>query len=120
MGRPRARRWASALAAAALVAAVVPSAQAHTLTLRRAHTDTLFWARGIAYAFDVSADPTVRCARTGGSAQAVTCSWRFRRLDESSGTASVCAGAVRVYLFGGSLRLHRTIVRPRRCAAVPV
>jgi hypothetical protein len=102
------------------VAAVAPSAQAHTLTLSRAHSDTLFWARGIAYAFDVSGDPRVRCARPGGTAHAVTCSWSFRRLNESSGTASVCAGAVRVYLFGGSLRLHRTIVRPRRCVVARV
>ena len=115
MGRSRARRWAPALVVAVLVCGLAPSAQAHTLSLRRAHTDTLFWARGIGYAFNVSADPTVRCARSGGSAHAVTCSWRFRRLNASSGTASICMGVVRVYLSDGSLRLHRTIVRPRRC-----
>ena len=107
-----------ALVAAVLAFALAPSAFAHTLTLRRAHTDTLLFVRGIAYAFDVSADPTVRCARPGGNPHAVLCSWRFRRLNRVSGTASLCRGTVRVYLFDGSLRLHRTIVHPRRCVTV--
>jgi len=106
--------------AAVLVCALAPYAQAHTLSLRRAHNDTLFYVRGIGYAFDASADPTVRCVRSGGSPHSVSCSWRFRRLNPSSGTASICGGTVRVYLFGGSLRLHRTIVRPRRCVFAPV
>lgn len=101
--------------AAILVGALAPSAQAHTLSLSRAHADTLFYVRGIAYAFDVSADPTVRCVRSGGSAHVVICGWSFRRLNPASGTASICGGAVRAYLFDGSSRLHRTIVRRRRC-----
>jgi hypothetical protein len=107
-----------ALVAAVLASALAPSAHAHTLTLQRAHTDTLFYVRGIAYAFDVSADPTVRCVRSGGSPHTVLCSWRFRRLDHALGTEGVCTGTVRVYLFDGSLRLHRTIVRRRRCVTV--
>ena len=106
--------------ATVVVCTLAPSAQAHTLSLSRARTDTLFYVRGIGYAFDVSADPTVTCVRSDGSPHAVSCSWRFRRLDPSSGTASICRGTVRVYLFGGSLRLHRTIVRPRRCIPTPV
>src|SRR5215210_88269 len=94
VGRSRATRWAAALVAAVLVCALAPYAQAHTLSLRR--------------------------VRSGGSPHSVSCSWRFRRLNPSSGTASICGGTVRVYLFGGSLRLHRTIVRPRRCVFAPV
>jgi hypothetical protein len=118
MPRSRARSWVPALMAAILLSAVAPSAQAHTLSLRRAHADTLFFVRGIAYAFDVSADPTVRCARPGGDPHAVSCSWRFRRLDHLSGTEGACTGTVRVSFVGSTFRLHRAIVRPRRCDPV--
>lgn len=104
--------------ATVLLWAVVPAAEAHTLTLRTAHADTLFFVRGIAYAFDVSADPTVRCVRSGGSAHAVSCNWRFRRRNPQFGTTSLCTGTVRVFFFGPTLRVHRSIVRPRRCVAV--
>jgi hypothetical protein len=105
--------------ATVLLWAVVPAAEAHTLALRTAQADTFFFVYGIAYAFDVLADPTVRCVRSGASPHAVSCSWGFSRLNPSSGTASICRGTVRVYLFGGT-RLHRTIVRPRRCVPAPV
>jgi hypothetical protein len=104
--------------AAILLSAVAPAAEAHTLSLRRAHADTLFFVRGIAYAFDVSADPTVRCARPGGDPHAVSCSWRFRRLDHLSGTEGACTGTVRVSFVGSTFRLHRAVVRPRRCDPV--
>jgi hypothetical protein len=118
MPRSRAKSWLPALMAVVLLAAAAPGTAAHTLTLRRAHTDTLFFARGIAYAFDVSGDPVVRCARPGGTPHAVSCSWRFRRLNHSSGTASVCTGTVRVSFVGSTLRLHRAMVRRRRCFTV--
>ena len=102
--------------AAVLASALAPAAQSHTLSLRRARADTLFWVQGIAYAFDVSADPTVRCVRSRGNPHAVSCSWRFRRRNPRSGTFSLCTGTVRVYFSGPTVRVHRSIVRRLRCA----
>ena len=110
--------------ATVLLWAVVPAAEAHTLTLRTAQADTFFFVYGIAYAFDVSADPTVRCVRSGGSAHAVTCNWRFEKRNPQFGTTSLCTGAVRVFFSGPppswptTPRVHRLIVRPRSCVAV--
>ena len=104
------------MAAVLASALLAPAAQSHTLSLRRAHADTLDWVRGIAYAFDVSADPTVRCVRSRGNPHAVSCSWRFRRRNPRSGTFSLCTGTVRVYFSGPTVRVHRSIVRRLRCA----
>ncbi|MFL5821350.1 MAG: hypothetical protein ACJ76S_11785 [Solirubrobacteraceae bacterium] len=118
MGRSRARSWAPALVAAVVLSAVAPAVQAHTLTLRRAHADTLFFVRGIAFAFNVAADPTVRCFRDGGGAHSVYCDWRFRRINLATGRTDLCGGRIRVYFSGPSVRVHRSIVRPRRCVAL--
>ena len=119
MCRPRVREWTLGLAAAAVLSALPSAAEAHTLTIGRAKLGTLYWVRGIAYSFDVSADPIVTCVRYRGDPHNVYCNWRFQRADPGLGTTDVCRGRVRVYVLSPSLRLHRSVVRPRRCIQLP-
>ena len=128
----RARRWVASwmVALAAVLALALPStAEAHTLTPAQARHSMLGFARGVAYSYDTSQDPFVRCTRSGGSAHTVYCDWGFVRRDAPlRPEMSRCTGRYRVYLVGATQprgayrgaasRPQRAVARRLSCARV--
>jgi hypothetical protein len=103
----------------AVVMLALPSAaDAHTLTLARARQNLLEFAYGIAFSYDTSQNPVVRCSRSNGSLHSVDCDWEFWRQDAPMLPAmSHCTGRYRVYLVGASGEPHRAVLRPLSCMA---
>ena len=102
--------------AAALMLALPSAADAHTLTLVRARQSMLEFAFGIAFAYDTTQGPVVRCIRSGGSLHSAQCDWEFWRQEAPLLPAvSHCSGSYRVYLLGLSSEPHRTVVRRLSC-----
>jgi hypothetical protein len=112
-------RWVGRNAAMVAVLALLAwpaAAQAHVLTEGRAHAAFLEFAYGVAYSYDISSPPEVRCLRARGNLHSAFCDFSFSP-DRTATRAGpfLCRGLYRLYLVDGRPRVHRKVVRRVSC-----